>query len=215
MIMQLKELINVINTYDAKIIFDKPEDVGKRIMEGNSPLYFTPVDGREKTKFENMKDKHDFTSTSAAIHIIDLSIEELVNIFECDSTGIHEFTNKIIEPYCDGKIEKNIVYTTFVFLHEIGHWTQFEKMDRKVSDFIEKDYELEKENFDKMSALSRQCEERIAKGSQCALTVKEKRLFEQYMKEYRNIPKEKEADEFALSQMETSLKLYIDSCLSD
>ena len=42
---------------------------------------------------------------------------------------------------------------------------------------------------------------RIDKGNQCKLTAKEKKLFEQYMKEYRNIPKENEADEFALSQM--------------
>lgn len=211
--MQLKDLINVINIYNAKIIYDKPEKVAMKIMAGNSPLYFSPVDEKEQIIFKNMKDNHDFTSSTAAIHIIDLSIDELVNIFECDGTGIHEFTNTIIEPYCDGKIEKNIIYTTFLFLHEIGHWIQFEKMNKKVSVFIEKDYELEKDNFDKMSALSRQRQERIAKGSQCVLTAKEKRLLGQYMKEYRNIPKEKEADEFALSKMESSLKLYIDSGL--
>ena len=129
--MRLKDLTNVINIYNANIIFDKPEKVAMKIMARNSPLYFSPVDEKERTIFENMKDNHDFTSSTAAIHIIDLSVEELVDIFECDGTGNHDFTNKIIEPYCDGKIEKNIKYTTFLFLHEIGHWIQFEKMDKK------------------------------------------------------------------------------------
>lgn len=31
------------------------------------------------------------------------------------------------------------------------------------------------------------------------------------MQEYRNIPKEKEADEFALSKMQTALDLYTNS----
>lgn len=60
-----------------------------------------------------MRDNHDFTSPTAAIHIIDLLIEELVNIFECDGTGIHEFMNKIIEPYCDGEIEKTLYIQLF------------------------------------------------------------------------------------------------------
>lgn len=111
--MPLKDLINVINIYNAKIIFDKLEKVAMKIMAGNSPLYFYPVDEKERTKFENMRDNHDFTSSTAAIHIIDLSIEELVNIFECDGTGIHEFMNKIIEPYCDGKIEKTLYIQLF------------------------------------------------------------------------------------------------------
>lgn len=209
--MQIKDLINIINTYDVKIMYDKPEEVAGAILEGSSPLYFSPVEGRERKKFENVKDKQKFTSTTASIHIIDISIEELINIFECDDSGIHEFTNNIIKPYCNEEIDKMIVYVTFLFLHEVGHWYQFKSMDKNVFAFIDKDNELYQENFIKVSNLNRHVQKCIAKGSRYNLTVK-KRLLEQYMNEYRNIPKEKEADEFAKSQLSAALRRYKDSC---
>ena len=48
--MELKELIDTINTYGARIIFDSPEDITKEIYYGkfSSPLYFTPVERKEK-----------------------------------------------------------------------------------------------------------------------------------------------------------------------
>lgn len=169
---------------------------------------------KEKKRFENIRNNQKFTSTTAAIHIIDLSVEDLVDIFECDGTGIYQLTNNIIEPYCNEGIQRNIIYVVFLFLHEIGHWVQFEKMDRKVAQFLCMDVELDKENFDKVNALKKQRQERINKGNKCILTVKEKGLFKQYMQEYRNIPKEKEADEFALSKMQMILKLYVTSSFS-
>ena len=212
--MQVKDLISTINIFNAKIIYDKPEEVMVRIMSGESPLYFIPVEGKERKKYE-ADSNEEFTSTTAAIHIIDLSVEGLVNIFECDGTGIHQFTKQMIEPYCNEEIQRDIVYVVFLFLHEVGHWIQFEKMNKKVTQFLTKDAELEKENFDKVCSLMKQQQERINRGNPCGLTVKERRLFEQYMYEYRNIPKEKEADEFALSKMREVLNLYTKFGLSN
>lgn len=211
--MQVKDIINAINIFNVKIVFDSPEEVAEKIMAGSSPLYFTPVEGKERKRFENIENNQDFTSTTASIHIIDLSVKDFVNIFECDGTGIHQFTNNIIEPYCNEGIQSEIIYVIFLFLHEVGHWVQFEKMNNKVKQFMCKDIGLEKENFDKVNTLKRQRQERINRGNKCNLTAKEKRLFEQYMQEYRNIPKEKEADEFALSKMQMALKLYANSSL--
>lgn len=207
--MELKELIDTINTYGARIIFDSPEDITKEIYYGkfSSPLYFTPVEGKERKRYEKMKNQHDFISTTAAIHIADLSIEHIIDLFECDGTGICEFTRNIIAPYCNQKIDNNIVYITFVFLHEMGHWIQFNSLNKNVFDFIQKDLVLEKNNFDKMENLKKQRKERIDRGNKCKLTAREKKLFWKYMKEYRAIPKEKEADEFALSKMEEALQL--------
>lgn len=209
--MQVKDLIETINVFNANIIFDKPDAVKDEILAGNSPLYFTPVEGKERKKYENITNKQEFKSTTAAIHVIDLSVRELVNIFECDGSGIYEFTNIIIEPYYNEKVSRDIVYVIFLFLHEIGHWMQFDNMNKRVSEFLNKDIELEKENFDKVAALKKQRQERICKGNTCILTAKEKRLFRKYMQEYRNIPKEKEADEFALSRMQMALDLYKNS----
>lgn len=69
------------------------------------------------------------------------------------------------------------------------------------------DLSLEIENFNKVKALHKQREDRIKKGNSCRMTAKEKRMFREYMIEYRNIPKEKDADEFALNNMEICLRL--------
>jgi hypothetical protein len=206
--MQMRELINTINDYNAKIIFYDKTDLVDKLKEGLS-IYFTPVEGKELKKYMNIKGKKDFISTTASIHIPDLSIEEFVDIFKCYGMGLYEFTNNIIKPYCNNGIDNNIVFSTFVFLHEVGHWNQFKSMGRNVSTFESRDYELSKENFNKMKSLIEEYNERIAKGNTCILTAKEKKLSNQYMTEYRNIPKEKEADEFALSQIESALKLYL------
>lgn len=206
--MQVKELISIINDYDAKVIFDTPEVVAARIQKGDSPLYFTPVEGKERNQYEKSKNKKEFKSTSAVIHVPDLSIKELVNIFECDATGIHDYTNKKIEPYCQSGTSIDVVYTIFLFLHEIGHWMQFEKMDKKVDDYINKDIELQKENYQKICELYKQRQERISRGIECPITAKERKLLKQYMEEYRDIPKEKEADRFAIIELERVLDLY-------
>jgi len=210
--MQMRELINTINAYNAKIIFYNKTDLDDKLKEG-LPIYFTPVEGKELKKYRNIKEKKDFISTTASIYIPDLSIEEFVNLFKCYGMGLYEFTNNIIKLYCNKGIDNNIVFSIFVFLHEVGHWKQFERMGRNVSTFKSRDYELSEENFNKMTSLSEKRNERIAKGNTCILTAKEKKLFNQYMTEYRNIPKEKEADEFALSQIESALKLYL--CFSN
>lgn len=212
--MQVKDLIKIINVFDANIIFDVPKDVAQYISAGRSPLYFTPVEGKERKQYENQKNNQEFRSTTAAIHIIDLSVRELVNTFECDGTGIHAFTSKVIEPYCNAGIPRDVVFTVFLFLHEIGHWMQFVNVDKKVAQFLNQDLELEKENFDKLNAVKMQRQERMKRGNKCNLTFNERKLLEQYMQEYRNIPKEKDADEFAVSKMPTVLELYTNSNLS-
>ena len=44
-------------------------------------------------------------------------------------------------------------------------------------------------------------------GDSCLLTVNEKATFKKLSDEYRKIPKENNADDFALSQMEQALNL--------
>lgn len=209
--MQVKDIINIINSFDVKVIFDRPEEVVYKIMNGGSPLYFTPVEGKEREKFKNLKNNQEFISTSAAIHIIDLSVKDFINIFECDGTGVHQFTKNMIKPYCNKGIQEDIIYVIYLFLHEVGHWTQFEKMNRNVVQFISKDFNLTENNSDKMHALKNQ--NHITSDNKCDLIARKKRLLGQYMQEYRNIPKEKEADEFALREIEKVLKTCKSSLL--
>jgi hypothetical protein len=207
--MTVKELINIINIFPVRIIFDDPKDCVEAIMAGRSPLYFTPVEGKERKKYENSDNKSEFLSTSDAIHIIDLNVSDLVNIFECDGTGIYELTKERIRPYCLGDISEDIVFVIFVFLHEVGHWKQFVNMGKNVERYVGEGLDLEKMNFEKTQQLRMQQNQRIAKGSLCKLTAREKALFKEYMLEYRKTPKEKFADEFALENIEAILEKHI------
>lgn len=176
-------------------------------MEGRHCL-LRQLKGKERDKYERSSNKSRFVSTTAAIHIIDLDIRDLVSIFECDGTGIYQFTKEMIKPYYSNNISEDIVYVSYLFLHEVGHWTKFISMGKNIEQFINKDLQLAKENFEKVEQLKRQRQERINRGISCVLTANERKLFKQFMMEYRQIPKENEADKFALEHMESALDKY-------
>ena len=205
--MDVKELINSINTFNVKIVYDTQLETKNNLKNGK-PLYFTPVEGKEKSVYHNKKNKGDFVSSTASIHIPNLSIEYLINIFECDGTGIHELIKNTINPYCNLGVPKDVVYVIFLFLHEVGHWQQFINLGKNVEKFSNLDIDARKDNFTKFNQLEQSRHERIKKGNDCPLTFNEKKLCQQYMQEYRDIPMEREADEFALSQMLEVLTLY-------
>ena len=207
--MQMFNLIEKINIYGAKVIFDRMEDVARSIFTGNHIIYFTPVDKREEKIYEHCGNIDDFKSKTASIHIPDLSVQDFINIYECDGTGLYEYTKGIIAPFCNKGVPEDIVYITYLFLHEVGHWMQFIDMDRNVTQFINWDAEAEKQNAIKMKSLEEQRRERIQRGSKCILTAKEKKLFNQYMYEYREIPKEKNADDFAFKEIQSALDIYV------
>ncbi len=207
--MNVKELINIINEFEVKVIFDSQKQVKDNIMRGQV-MYFTPVEGKERKKFENKRNKSDFISTTASIHIPDLSIEYLINIFECDGTGLYEFTKELIKPFCNMNIQSEIAYVIFLFLHEVGHWQQFINLEKNVEKFINLDIEERINVNKKFSELEEKRKERMEKGNNCPQTFNEKKLCEQYMQEYRAIPMEKDADEFALKHMAKIITKYKD-----
>lgn len=76
-----------------------PKILQKKYIMGNFLLRYISLQWKERKRYEKMKNQHDFISTTAAIHIADLSIEHIIDLFECDGTGICEFTRNIIAPY--------------------------------------------------------------------------------------------------------------------
>ena len=209
--MKVSDLINAINIYDVKVVFDDLEKVGENVCSGGI-IYFTPVEGKERDKYEKMYRKDEFVSSSSCIHIPNLSIADIIDLYKnCDGTGIYEWTCKTISEQCENIKNIEEAFLIFVFLHEVGHWKQFVGGKCNVKSFVEMDIELEKENFDKMNELEIQRCERINRGNTCKQTAKERKLAEQYMMEYRRIPKEREADKFAMSKIIDSLDLYYTS----
>ena len=81
--MRVKYLIETINTSNVTVVFDSSEIVARKLGAGvTTPIYFTCVDEKEKLLYERCKDKSNFVSHTPSIHLPDLSVCELVNIFE-------------------------------------------------------------------------------------------------------------------------------------
>ena len=144
--METKDLIRSINNFEANIVFDKNRS-NREFANGQSPFFFTPVEKGERKRYEKSENKNEFTSTTAAIHIMDSSVEELEELFKLDDSGIYEYTCKIIRPYCKGVVDIKIGLVLFQFLHEIGHWNQFMSLNKNVAAYTAWNYEQEKNNY--------------------------------------------------------------------
>lgn len=210
--MKVKDIINVINVFDIDIHFDSKEEMFKKFSNGISLIfYFSPLNEKEIKKYENSQNKYDYISSTPSIHVPDLTIDELINTFECSAGDLYNSTCKFISEFFIEDIPKDVVFVVFLFLHEVGHWMQFKKMDNHVCKYIDTDRKESENNYYKLQLLCKKRQERISKGNLCNLTTNEKKAFEQIFTEYRQIPKEKEADEFAISQIKNILKIYKDN----
>ena len=83
--------IKKMNVKSDKISFDNPLEVANNLKTGQV-MFFSPLSGFELKKYTKARHPERFVSKSAVIHIPDLTIEDFINIFECDGTGIHEIT---------------------------------------------------------------------------------------------------------------------------
>ncbi|MCP1136177.1 hypothetical protein NKT34_23035 [Paenibacillus polysaccharolyticus] len=229
--MKVRELVEIINTFGVPVNYFEQEKL-HAIINYNSdvpfPIYFSVFSEEEKKKYAASKDKSKFESSTASIHFPDITLAQLVNLFECDGTGIHEFTLNRISHYLDKDIPRDVVYVTFLFLHEVGHWMQFISMNKIAEVYFNEDLELYQESHKKMQDFRIKRDTRINKERNIMLsgnhkelysrasgrdeltllTFRERKLVETLQKEYRNIPKEKDADTFAIENLEFALFLY-------
>lgn len=209
--MTIRELIEIINIFDAKITFEPLEEVRKNFSKDIvDPLVFSCVEGKERKKYENLRDKSDFISHSATIHIPDLSIDDMIDIFQCGAAGIFEATMQMIAPYLQEQedISEKVIFVCFLFLHEVGHWMQFKELGCNVQKYMDRHAALYKANYEKGNLIWASRKERMKRGITCELTARERDALIQCQNEYRQIPPEKDADEFAIQHLPQILDVY-------
>jgi len=200
--MRIEELVNKINTFDAVIVYESKENVVKKIKQGIfEPLYFSCVEGNERKAYEKTKNKETFISHSASIHIPDFTVEEMIETFKCDASGSYELTLQMIKPFFRSSISEDVVFICYLFLHEVGHYFHFNEMGSDVKAYTEQDLLLYKENFNKTQQVWVERRNRIQRGITCELTVREKITLQNLRDEYRKIPNEQIADNFAFAQL--------------
>lgn len=207
--MTIRELIEKINIFDANITFVPLEEVRKKFSSGiATPLAFSCVEGKERKKYEKLGNKSDFESHSATIHIPDLTVDDMIEIFQCDAVGSYEITKKMIAPYLQDDIPENVIFVCFLFLHEVGHWMQFKELGCNVQKYTERYVELYRANHEKGNQIWASRDERMKRGITCLLTAREREALIQCQNEYRQIPSEKDADEFAVQHLLQILDVY-------
>lgn len=133
--MLVQDLIKTINIFNVNVEYDSSEHCKKRILNGDSAVYFAVANDEEQRKYQ-IKNCTDMKSTTATIHVPNLSVRELVNIYECDGTGLFDLTNEMISKFYNESISNDIIFSIFLFLHEVGHWMQFEKIDRNIYEYM-------------------------------------------------------------------------------
>ena len=192
MLTTLKSIIRRIDMYDAKIIYDKYEPFSNK----NSLLFFSALEGSERTEFEHLSDeeKKTYISNSSAIHIPKVSIDEFYRDYKTVDSLTVEFTLDIIfslvpeikcthDRYADA-------FALFCILHELGHWNHFLNCGKNVYRYIDDATEAKK-IFDERKILQ-------SKLLQAPLITdklhKEARL---WIHKYHDVPGEKIADDFA------------------
>lgn len=208
--MQVKELIDTINKENVPVIYESADVVCEKILTGTLRFpVFSVFEGEERKEYEHCKNQGDFISHSACIHMPDIAVDEMAQIFKCNAYKDEDSTYgdmlQTIQPYLRANIPEDITVVCFAFLHEVGHYRHFESLGFRAKAYMDLDLSLYEEHNRKMNELDMARRERMERGITCLLTAREKATLAELNAEYRRIPNEARADEFALSHLPRAL----------
>ncbi len=196
----------------------------------DSFLYFNTMDSeKEKEIYNSLSEekKLKYKTSSCAIHYPNISAYELSSIYKNgDYTGLYDIINEMIKDLHINSYSSEIILVIFTFLHELGHWKQLAEFDYVVCDF-NSHYYLDYQTEEKLSKRAEKLYEDYKEYHHLieklnpvdiqSLSEEEVRILEPFVfglnriqREYRNIPKEMEADNFAKKMLQNiNLKTII------
>lgn len=210
--MKADKLFDIVCPDEYKNVVIEIENIPNiEKLNGMSPMVFSVLGDAERKLFEKSVDKHNFIGTSESIKIFNIEIEEYYSILkDIDSSGVHDLVMKKLKKYCN-VVPTSYVYITHSLLHELGHYKQYVDRGRNVYEYISWCEREEREIFRKQQELSAEIQGRIDKLIMPFAPNKGERIkLEKLAKEYRNIPKEKEADDFAYANMCKAIEKILD-----
>lgn len=194
MLTTLKSIIRRIDMYDAKIIYDKYEPFSNK----NSLLFFSALEGSERTEFEHLSDeeKKTYISNSSAIHIPLVSIDEFFSDYKRVDPITVEFTLDVVFslfPQIKDAYDKHAdAFALFCILHELGHWNHFLNCSKNVYSYIGDTTEA-KRIFDEKQIL----QSKFQQAQSQAIMDSLRKQAQLWVRRYHDIPGEKMADDFA------------------
>ena len=171
-----------------------------------SPMNFSVLNADEWNLYKICQNKETFTGTTESIVIYDVDVETFYNLLIINNQSpTHDLVMKKLRKYCND-IPAAYVYISFMLLHELGHYKQYLYRGKNVYSYMNWCLE-ERTNAMKHQILMNKAQNCIDHFVLPLSTPnKSERIeLESIVKEYRNIPKEKEADSFLYSHMEQAM----------
>lgn len=193
--MSISKIVDKVNIFNAPVGYYTEAEMLKKLRINPNLIFFTPVEGDERKQFQNLSvtQQEDFISTTARIYLPDISARYLENTFkDCDQSGVYDITVANIKNHCEVDSVSAEEFIVFLFLHEVGHWRQFINNGSHPKAFVDMNLEMYKKNYNGSRNAEKSCD--IARFKELAL-------------EYRNIPKEVEADNFAFEHYADAVAL--------
>lgn len=193
-----KEIRNNICDITVPINYCKESVIDKFVS--NSIMSFECVSGEERKTYENLTEdeKKDFVSSSAHINIMLISVERLYELYHIGISCDYDMTiNMIKNSISVNKDNEKLMFTTFVILHEFGHWNDFVSKDSKPY-FYNQDENEQREVYDlKVKILN-------DKSLQEKSDYKIKEQLKKWWNRYNAVPCEKRANDYAISKIKAA-----------
>lgn len=210
--MKVDMLFNIVcpdKYQDVVIDIEDMPDIEE--LNGRSPMEFSVLGDVERRLYEENQNKHDFVGTSESIKIFDIEIDDYYLLMkDKDLSGVHDLVMKKLRKYCN-VVPTAYVYVTHMLLHELGHYQQYIDCGRNVYEYTSWCEQEERENFRKQQILNAEIQSRINKLIKPFGPNKSERIkLEKLAREYRNIAKEKAADDFAYANMRQAIEKISD-----
>lgn len=207
--MKISDIINKINIYDVEVEFYSLEELYNRLsVQGNNTfICFSVMNDTQKLKYEKNFNE-DFISKSASIQVPDISVDELLETLDCVRGNMYSNLKEIVRPYVNQDNNEGLLITIILFLHEVGHYQQLKRVEFNVKKYCDENLEEYQAQFDKVSLVNQKRNERLKNGNNCTYTFNENKQLDALDEEYRAIPKELEADMFAINNLENAIVIY-------
>ena len=195
---------------DVKVVYDKKHIVASRLQRGLHIVFFNAIENEEeRLRYEEIKGKpsiNRFKTKSPTIHIPDLHVWELLDIFKRDETGAYERTCAYLNTIkMKGSCPIEIKYILNIFLHEIGHWEQMKRLNWDVIKFTAMDINLEEAHNNESMFLQQEMRKEISNiklGEKPVISDGLMQKLVELEEGYRQIPKEADADNYARETLE-------------
>lgn len=202
----IEEVQRQLKLQHVLVCYDSKKDVVNRIKTGAHIVYFSIIDNiAEREKYENKTEmaQKEYKTKSPMIHFPDLTVNEISEVYKCGIEDEYQRVALLLEKK-NISIRSELAFVCFLFLHEAGHWYQLHQKNRLVKMYLEDGIEQEKQIFESQNEIMNRILSRngaMLLDSDTSITKKEKEIYHDLQVKYRKIPKEAEADEYALSMI--------------